>query len=174
MVNALRLVKKQWFIVNHSENSQRFMVTLYFWKSTTTPQFLSVLWDRNCRRGWEQNMTPDLFYRILGSVLHMVSCADSRSDLTVGRTVGMNCALVSDGLSHAQAWHSWVELDLIFCIVMAEFWSPSLTQLLFTKHTHFTCAYSRKILISLCIRNIVSNFLSKTCHFTLPPVIFHS
>lgn len=80
--------KKQWFIVNHSENRQRFMVTLYFWNSTTTLQFFkSVLWDRNCRWGWEQNLNPDLFYRILGSVSCVVSCADSRSDLTVGRLV---------------------------------------------------------------------------------------
>lgn len=86
--------KKQWFIVNHSEESQRIKVKLYFQKSTSTLQFLSVLWERNCRWGWEQNLDHHLFYKTWGSdiylhphlvsaVLCVVSYGDSVSDPTV-------------------------------------------------------------------------------------------
>lgn len=167
MVNALRLVKKQWFIVNHSENSQRFMVTLYFWKSTTTTQFFICFMRQKLQAGLRTGSESWSVLQNFGEcITHGELCR--LKEWPHSWESGMNCALFNDGLSLAQAasFMGWVG-----SLIMAEFKSPGLTQLLFTKHTHAP-AYSRKILISLCIRNILSNFFIKNLPFHSPACDF--
>lgn len=96
MVNALRLLKKQWFIVHCSEESQRFTVTLYFWRNISTAQFLCFTRQklqatlRTESGSWsvleifgDYHLNPQL----ICAVLHMMSYGDSTCDHTVRKIV---------------------------------------------------------------------------------------
>lgn len=173
--------KKQWFIVNHSEKSQRIKVKLYFQKSTSTLQFLSVLWERNCRWGWEQNLDHHLFYKTWGSDIylhpHLVSavlCVVNYGDSVtpqLGRSSGINCTLFSGVLCL-----KWVTLytgcigSALFCTVQAEFRFHGLRYICFSLNMHST--YPRKILMRICIRNISNNFLIENLPLSFPTCNF--
>lgn len=96
MVNALRLVKKQWFIVNCSEESQRFTATLYFWRNTSTAQFLRFTRQKlqvRLRTEFGSWSVLQIFEKchlnpqLICAVLHMVSYGDSICDHTVRKIV---------------------------------------------------------------------------------------